>query len=110
EAFGMTLGYYEKNPDFTFMHAELKKNGQEIFAVIESGNEAFVEAMLTSGSVRPTMSYGIDLDSEEEVRKAYSMLIEGGNILRSIGPLPWSPCSADVIDKYGVYWYIYLAA
>ena len=33
-------------------------------------------------------------------------LAKDGTILREIGELPWSPCSADVLDKYGVYWYI----
>ena len=30
EAFGMTLGYNVKNPDGTYMHAELQKDGQTI--------------------------------------------------------------------------------
>jgi uncharacterized glyoxalase superfamily protein PhnB len=55
----------------------------------------------------PTMSYGIDLNSEEKTRKVYALLAEGGHVLRPLGPLPWNPCCADVVDKYGVYWYIY---
>ncbi|SES88359.1 VOC family protein [Paenibacillus sp. NFR01] len=108
EAFGMTLGYNEKFPDGTFMHAELLRDGQEVFAVSESGNDAFVKVMLTSSlkESRPTMSYGIDLDNEDEVRKAYSVLAEGGKVLFPLGSLPWSSCCAEVVDKYGVYWYI----
>ena len=48
EAFGLNLGYHEKFPDGTFMHASLLKNGQEIFAVSESHNDNFVNIMLTS--------------------------------------------------------------
>lgn len=108
EAFGMTLGYYEKFPDGTFMHAALFRDGQEIFAVSESKNDSFVNIMLTSSlkESRPTMSYGINFDNEDEVRKAYSMLSEGGKVLFPLGSLPWSSCCADVVDKYGVYWYI----
>lgn len=108
EAFGMTLGYHERFPDGTFMHAVLLKDGQEIFAVSESQNDAFVSVMLSSSlkESRPTMSYGINFDNEDEVRKAYSMLAEGGKVLLPLGSLPWSSCCADVIDKYGVYWYI----
>lgn len=79
EAFGMTLGYNEKYSDGTYMHAALLKDGEEIFCVSESKNDPFVDIMLRSTlrESRPTMSYGINFDSEEEVKKAYSMLIEG---------------------------------
>jgi uncharacterized glyoxalase superfamily protein PhnB len=108
EAFGLTLGYHEKFPDGTFMHASLLKNGQEIFAVSESHNDNFVNIMLTSSleGSRPTMSYGINFESEEEVKRAYEMLAEDGTVLLELGALPWSSCCADVVDKYGVYWYI----
>ena len=106
EAFGLTLGYHETNPDGSFMHAELQKDGKEVFAVSESGNTAFREAMLATKL--PTMSYGIDFETEAEIEKAYGMLRDGGHVLRALGPLPWSPCSADVVDRFGVYWYIYI--
>lgn len=108
EAFGMTLGYNEKFPDGTYLHAELQKNGQTIFAVSEHKNDELIAAMhrLASEKLWPTMSYGINFDTEEEVRKAYEALSKEGTILRPIGSLPWSACSADVLDKYGVYWYI----
>jgi PhnB protein len=108
EAFGMTLGYNEKFPDGTFMHAVLLRDGHEVFAVSESQNDTFVNIMLSSSlkEARPTMSYGITFDNEDEVKKAYSMLAEGGKVLFPLGSLPWSSCCADVVDKYGVYWHI----
>ncbi len=65
EAFGLTLGYHEKFPDGTLMHAALLRDGQELFAVSESSNDAFVDIMLTSSleGSRPTMSYGLNFDS-----------------------------------------------
>lgn len=110
EAFGLTLGYNEKNSDGTFMHASLLKGGQEIFSISESRNDALVNIMLASTlkESRPTMSYGINFDSEDEVKKAYSMLEKEGNVLLPLGALPWSSCCADVVDKYGVYWYMCL--
>jgi PhnB protein len=108
EAFGMTLGYNEKFQDGTYIHAVLLRDGHEVFAVSESQNDDFVNAMLSSSlkESRPTMSYGINFDNEDEVRKAYSMLAEGGKVLFPLGSLPWSSCCADVVDKYGIYWYI----
>jgi uncharacterized glyoxalase superfamily protein PhnB len=107
EAFGMTLGYNAKNSDGSFLHAELLKGGESIFAVSENNDEEIVRSMLTS--MRPTMSYGINLDNDDELNHAYKILTAGGHILRELGSLPWSPCSADIVDKYGVCWYLYVS-
>lgn len=108
EAFGMALGYHEKFSNGTFMHAVLLKDGVEIFAVSESQNETFVDIMLKSSSneARPTMSYELNFDSEEEVKRAYDKLSKYGTVLMPIGSLPWSACCAEVVDQFGVYWYI----
>lgn len=107
EAFGMTLGYNAKNGDGSFLHAELLKGGESIFAVSENNDEEIVRSMLAS--MRPTMSYGINLDNDADLNHAYKILVEGGHILRELGSLPWSPCSADIVDKYGVCWYLYVS-
>lgn len=109
EAFGMTLGYNEKFPDGTYMHAELQKDGKTVFAVSEAENGELVAAMheMLEKGISPTTSCGIGFGTEEEVRKAYDMLSAEGVVRRPLGSLPWSACSADVLDKYGVYWYIY---
>ena len=107
EAFGMTLGYHAKNEDGSFLHAELLKGGDSIFAVSENSEEEIVQSMLASQ--RPTMSYGINLDNDEELDHAYKTLAEGGHVLRELGSLPWSPRSADLVDRYGVCWYLYVS-
>lgn len=109
-AFGLSLGYHEKFPDGTYMHAELQKDGKNVFAVSESPNDELVAAMhdLAKKKISPTTSCGIHFDTEDEINKAYSMLRMEGVVRRPLGPLPWSICSADILDKYGVYWYIYM--
>ncbi|MEN6409123.1 MAG: VOC family protein [Anaerolineaceae bacterium] len=107
DTFGMTLGYNAKNGDGSFLHAELLKGGESIFAVSENNDEEIARSMLAS--MRPTMSYGINLDNDAELNHAYKILVEGGHILRELGSLPWSPSSADIVDKYGVCWYIYVS-
>ena len=107
EAFRMTLGYNAKNSDGSFLHAELLKGEASIFAVSENNDEEIVRSMLASK--RPTMSYGINLDNDDELNHAYKILAESGHILRELGSLPWSSCSADIVDKYGVCWYIYVS-
>jgi uncharacterized glyoxalase superfamily protein PhnB len=107
DAFGMSLGYNAYNPDGTFLHAELEKDGISVFAVSENYENDLLPMMLTTN--RPTMSYGINLDNNDELNHAYKSLSQGGHILREMGELPWSPCSADVVDKYGVYRYIFVS-
>ena len=107
-AFGLTLGYSEAFPDGTYLHAALMKDGEEIFSVSESRNDAFVRMMLSSSlkEARPTMSYGLNLASAAAVEHAYDLLRQEGTVLLPIGSLPWSACCAEVVDKYGVYWYL----
>lgn len=110
KAFGMTLGYNEKFPNGTYMHAELQKDGKTIFAVSETKNDELITIMheLAKKKVPPTTSCGINFDTEEAIKVAFDMLAKEGIVYRPIGELPWSPCSADVLDKFGVYWYIYM--
>jgi PhnB protein len=107
DAFNMTIGYNAKHDNGTYLHAELVKNGISIFAVSESNDISITHAMLTS--IQPTMSLGINLENNEELNHAYKILSKDGHVLRAIGSLPWSPSSADVVDKYGVCWYIYVS-
>jgi uncharacterized glyoxalase superfamily protein PhnB len=109
EVFGMSLGYNVKNNDGTFMHAELEKDDNEVFSVSESNNQMILDIMLNTKlnyDSRPIMTYGIDFKNEDEIKKAYELLIIGGNVLFPLGPLPWSTLAAEVVDKFGVCWFI----
>lgn len=110
QAFGLSIGYNEKHPDGTYMHAELQKDGVFKFAVSEHNNTELVSALHEFAQKRifPTTNCGFKFDSEDKLRAAYDMLAAEGVVCRSLEPLPWSPLSADVLDKYGVYWYIHM--
>lgn len=107
DAFNMKIGYNVKHENETYLHAELEKDGNSIFAVSESNDNKVRESMLIAQ--QPTMSLGINLNDNTELNHAYEILIKNGHILRPIGSLPWSPLSADIVDKYGVCWYIYVS-
>ena len=108
EAFGLALGYHEMFPNGAYMHAALEKDGEEIFCVSENRNDAFVDTMHNSTlqDAHPTMSYGLNFESAADVKHAYTLLSKEGTVLLPLGSLPWSACCAEVIDQYGVYWYI----
>ncbi len=97
KVFGLELGYHVKNPDGTYFHSELYKDGVELLNVIESPN---------GGGTEHTVQLGVTLANKAEVEKAYALLSAEGIVKTPIGPLPWSPCSAEVIDKFGVWWYL----
>lgn len=109
KAFGLTLGEgYAKFPDGTYMHAPMCKNGQEIFALSEAPTGSLVRSIheTASDKVVPIASHGIEFDTEEELKKAYELLIEEGVVIRPLGKLPWDTLSADIVDKFGVCWYL----
>lgn len=107
DAFAMTIGYDASHDDGTYLHAELEKDGVSIFAVSEFHDEAARTAMLAAQ--QPTMSLGINLNNDAELSHAFAALAKDGHVLRPLGSLPWSPSSADVVDKFGVCWYIYVS-
>lgn len=95
EAFGLELGYHVKNPDGSYFHSELVKDGGAVLSVVEGDYPASQLVQL-----------GIELESAADVRRAYDLLIDGGKIITEIGELPWSDCAALVMDKFGVTWFI----
>jgi PhnB protein len=40
----------------------------------------------------------------DKVRKGYEALKEGGLILYPLGPVNYSPCACDLVDRFGVRW------
>ena len=98
KVFGLELGFYEKFPDGTYMHAVLQKDGKEVFSVTNMLDDFDAEKQI--------ISFGVYFDNEAEVREAFNLLSEGGIVKAPIGSVPWSPCCASVIDKFGVCWWI----
>jgi len=110
-AFGLTLGYHAMNPDGTYLHASLCRDGQEVFSISESRNDALVAMLLLADirTNRPIANLGLDFPTEAEVRHAFTLLAEEGTVTLPLQSLPWCPLAAEVVDKYGVYWYIHLS-
>ena len=98
KAFGLELGYHVKNADGTYFHSELYQNGVEALAVVEAAEDECPG--------RQTVQLGVTLANEAEVRRAFELLREGGRVMTPVGPLPWSPCAASVLDRFGVWWYL----
>lgn len=46
------------------------------------------------------------IKDENIVRNAYDILREGGTVIDPLGPCPWSSFCSNLIDKFGVVWWI----
>lgn len=89
------------------MHAELYVDGELFLAVSESNNTiAKDNRMKYSAITYPAMNFYVNLKDEHAVKNAYDMLQEDANILYPLGSLPWSTCCANLVDKFGIFWYI----
>lgn len=97
EAFSLTLGYHVLNADGSFYHSELYRGDEEILSVVESK---------TGGAPNHIVQVCVPLESEEAVRHAFAVLSAHGTVEMPVGPLPWSPCAAMVLDEFGVWWYL----
>lgn len=59
------------------------------------------------GSVTPEggrLSITLDFDSEEEIKKVYDSLKEGGVVKMELQPTFWDALYGAVVDKYGIHW------
>lgn len=97
EAFELELGYHVKNPDGSYFHSELNKDGEGFVSVVEGNHGQEQEHIV---------QLGVTLATEELVEKAFDILSAGGTVKTEIGPMPWTPCAAEIIDKFGVLWYL----
>ena len=97
EAFSLELGYHMLNPDGTYFHSELLSGGKEMFSVVESS-----ESKCTANPVQ----IGVTFDDKAQLLNAFDILSNNGNVMMEVGELPWSPCAAEVIDKFGIRWYL----
>lgn len=89
------------NTDGTLMHSELDVFGQ-IIAVSELNEENSV--------IGNTMMFCLHFGESKEaiVQKIYDSLKAGGKILYPLSKCDYSPLMADIIDKFGVRWCIFV--
>ena len=106
DAFGAEITREFWNSDRTaYEHCELSVKGEGFLALAEAKNPC--DVALVHQLKWETMTFNVfEMGSEEAVRHAFEVLTDGGVVLQPIGALPWNPCNATLIDKYGVCWWI----
>ena len=105
-AFGAEITREFWNSDRTaYEHCELSVKGEGFLALAEAKNPC--DVAIVHQLKWETMTFNVfEMGSEAAVQHAFDVLSEGGVVLQPIGALPWNPCNATVIDKYGVCWWI----
>ena len=105
-AFGAEISREFWNSDRTaYEHCELSVKGEGFLALAEAKNPC--DVALVHQLKWETMTFNVfEMGSEEAVRHAFEVLTDGGVVLQPIGALPWNPCNATLIDKFGVCWWI----
>lgn len=83
-----------------YMHAEINAYGQ-ILAVSE---------ITENQTVGNTMQFCFHLGDggEIHVKHAYDVLTDGATICTPMGSCDYSPCMFSLIDKFGVYWCLFV--
>lgn len=97
KALDAKLEIIDFTPEKTVLHSELVAHGQRI-AIGDSMDE------ITTGSV---FQIAVRMKKVEEVEKAYDILKEGSKTNYPIGPVFFSPCMVDFVDKFGVRWCLF---
>lgn len=59
-------------------------------------------------SINPSISFMVSSDSKEEVRRIWSRLMEGGQVLMPLDTYDFSPLFGFLADRFGVSWQIML--
>lgn len=91
------------NTDGTFYHSELDIQGH-ILAVAEAPEE--IKTSVTGNVMQFCLHYG--QGQEEKVKIAYDVLKEGATIFFPLAPCEFSPLMADLIDRYGIRWCLFV--
>jgi len=99
EIFGMEEIYFH-------MSKVLTVNGKHFFEIEEVPEEQHDAYMKAISSKNPILGTWVQYETEEEARKIYKQLTAEAIFAEELRPLPWCPCTAMLIDKYGVRWYI----
>lgn len=97
KAFDAKLEYIEYTPDKLVLHSELLSFGQK-FAIADT------QDMAITGTV---FQIDVRMKREVDVKKAYEILKEGSQTKVPIGPVFFSPCMVDFVDKFGVRWCLF---
>jgi len=85
----------------------LRLNGANFISIFEAPAEEYNILAQTTFKSSHRLKAGVNLKTEADVYRVTELLTaDGGRIISPPGPLPWAEFAADVVDKYGIEWFI----
>ncbi|WP_342439426.1 VOC family protein [Paenibacillus sp. FSL L8-0436] len=86
----------DKEPQKFVIHAEMHILGQRVMFSDYGGNKEH-----SSDSILELVA---TFDNETVLREAYQIMKDGSTTITPIGPVFFSPCMVQFVDKFGVRW------
>ncbi|MCK5129664.1 MAG: hypothetical protein KAQ68_07420 [Clostridiales bacterium] len=103
KAFGAELCFKILSEDEkSYAHCNLSADGKMFLSLAEAPDDTF----FGNKNKWQTMAMNMCLGSKEAVQKAFNVLSVGGHVIDGLGPCPWNEYCSNLIDKYGVFWWI----
>ena len=92
--------------DGVIWHCVLLQNGEEYISLSE--DKYLPDSLMKDypNEIRPLMLFKVEFEKEDDLKKAFELLSKDGNPCAGLKVEPWSKLSCDVIDKFGVFWYL----
>ena len=92
--------------DGVIWHCVLLRNGEEYISLSE--DKYLPDTLMKDypNDVRPLMLFKVEFEHEDDLKRAFKILSKDGNPCAGLKVEPWSKLSCDVIDKFGVFWYL----
>jgi PhnB protein len=101
EVFGAKEWCRYPGEDGTLMHAEIDIYGQVMMI-----SELAEDTAATGNTMMFCLEFG--QGTESTVQRIYDLLKDGAQLIHPLGECDYSPLEADLIDKYGVRWCIFV--
>ena len=89
------------NSDGTLMHAEIDINGQIMMI-----SELMEEGAVTGNTMMFCLHFGEG--KEDIVKRIYDVLKDEARSVSPLEPCDYSPLNAVLVDKFGVWWCIFV--
>ena len=90
-------GWEEDIPEIrnTVYHSEILF-GEQLFRMSDGAD--------TKPNTNTAVFFAVNLDTVEEVKKAFEVLQASGTVIDELETTPYSACMGSVMDKYGIRW------
>ncbi|KUO69325.1 MAG: hypothetical protein APF77_16160 [Clostridia bacterium BRH_c25] len=103
----VTMLIYYSDADPSDLERELTEKEKEYVYHAEMfiGNQRFFFSDLLEGVTFGSNSFiTVTFNNKEELKEAYSLLIDGGYAIIPLKETTYSSCTASIVDRYGVRW------